>query len=54
MVDDCIRFCNPQTRLCIAMGITCDEENIRTLPLAEWRRRKPDLPKTPCIFLLYK
>lgn len=54
MVDDCIRFCNPQTHLCIAMGITCDEENIRTLSLDEWRRRKPDLPKTPCIFLLYK
>ena len=54
MVEDCIRCCRPQTRLCIAMGITCEEEQIRTLPIAEWSRRKPDLPKTPCIFLLYK
>lgn len=54
MVDDCLRYCRPQTRLCIALGITCEEENIRTLTLAEWARRKPQLPKVPCIFLLYK
>ncbi|MBQ8422685.1 MAG: SAM-dependent methyltransferase [Coprobacter sp.] len=54
MVDDCLRYCRPQTRLCIALGITCEEETIRTLTLAEWARRKPQLPKEPCIFLLYK
>ncbi len=54
MVEDCIKYCRPQTRLCIALGITCEEESIRTLTLAEWSRRKPQLPKVPCIFLLYK
>lgn len=54
MVDDCLRYCRPQTRLCIALGITTAEESIRTLTLAEWARHKPSLPKTPCIFLLYK
>ena len=54
MVDDCLRYCRPQTRLCIALGITTAEESIRTLTLAEWARHKPVLPKTPCIFLLYK
>ena len=54
MVEDCLRYCRPQTRLCIALGITTGEESIRTLSLAEWAKRKPALPKTPCIFLLYK
>ena len=54
MVEDCLRYCRPQTRLCIALGITTGEESIRTLSLAEWAKRKPVLPKTPCIFLLYK
>jgi 16S rRNA (cytidine1402-2'-O)-methyltransferase len=54
MVEDCLRYCRPQTRLCIALGITTGEESIRTLSLDEWAKRKPALPKTPCIFLLYK
>ncbi len=54
MIEDCLRYCRPQTRLCIALGITTGEESIRTLSLAEWAKRKPALPKTPCIFLLYK
>lgn len=29
MVEDCLRYCRPQTRLCIALGITTGEESIR-------------------------
>lgn len=45
MVEDCLRYCRPQTRLCIALGITTGEESIRTLSLAEWAKRKPALPR---------
>ena len=45
----------PQTRLCIAAGITTADEWIRTQTVAEWRRTTlPDLSKTPAIFLFGK
>lgn len=43
----------PQTRLCIAAGITTQEEYIRTLRISEWKSTKlPDLSKVPAIFLI--
>lgn len=45
----------PQTRLCIAAGITTDDEWICTRTVADWhRQRLPDLSKTPAIFLFGK
>lgn len=45
----------PQTRLCIAAGITTGDEYIRTLPISEWKKTKlPDLSKIPAIFLINK
>lgn len=42
----------PQTRLCIAAGITTDDEWICTRSVADWRRSTlPDLSKIPAIFL---
>ncbi|MBQ6434350.1 MAG: SAM-dependent methyltransferase [Bacteroidaceae bacterium] len=42
----------PQTRLCIAAGITTDNEWIRTQTVAQWKHTTlPDLSKTPAIFL---
>ena len=53
MVDDILKSCRPQTKLCIAANITCDDEYIRTKTLKEWKGKVPDLSKIPCIFLLY-
>lgn len=53
MVEDILRHCRPQTRLCIAANITCPDEFIRTLTVGQWRGHVPDLAKKPCIFLLY-
>ena len=42
----------PQTRLCIAAGITTADEWIHTHSVSEWRHATlPDLSKTPAIFL---
>lgn len=55
MIEELLRTCRPQTKLCIAAGITCPEEYIRTLSVQEWKRTpRPDLNKIPAIFLIYK
>lgn len=56
MIDELLRTCRPQTRLCIAAGITCPEEYICTRSISEWKNAKdlPDLSKIPSIFLIYK
>lgn len=54
MIDEILRTCRPQTRLCIAAGITCPEEYIRTLTVREWKQTpRPDLAKVPAIFVLF-
>lgn len=54
MIDDLISVCRPQTKLCIAANITCDDEFIRTMSLKDWKKSIPELSKIPCIFLIYK
>lgn len=54
MLEDLIKNCRPQTRLCIASNITCDDESIITKTIAEWAKGKKELPRVPSIFLIYK
>lgn len=54
MMEDIIRNCKPQTKLCIAANITCEGEFIKTKTVKEWQGKLPDLNKIPCIFLIYK
>ena len=55
MFDALLQHLRPQTRLCIAAGITTSEEWIHTHTVQEWRSLGlPDLSKTPAIFLLGK
>lgn len=54
MMEDILKACRPQTKLCIAANITCDGEYIKTKSLKEWKGKLPDLTKIPCIFLIYK
>lgn len=54
LFEEILRSCRPQTRLCVAAGITCVEEFIRTRTVQEWKRHPlPDLSKVPAIFLIY-
>ena len=54
LVEDLVRSCRPQTRLCVASNISCEDEYIRTLSIREWSKAKYDLHKKPTIFLLFK
>ena len=55
MFQSLLAALRPQTRLCIAAGITTQDEYIRTLRISEWKNTKlPDLSKIPAIFLINK
>ena len=52
LLQDLLAVCLPQTRLCIAAGITTQEAYIRTQTVAEWKKTEVDIHKKPCIFLI--
>jgi len=55
MFQSLLNTLRPQTRLCIAAGITTEDEYIRTLRISEWKGvERPDLSKVPAIFLINK
>ena len=54
MMEDIVKNCRPQTKLCIVANITCEDEYIKTKTVKEWQGKLPDLSKIPCIFLIYK
>lgn len=52
LFNELLRNCNGNTLVCIASDITGPNEFIKTLPVAEWKRNVPELPKLPTLFLL--
>ena len=55
MFDTIISALKPQTKLCVAAGITCAEEYIKTKTCEQWKKDKlPDFGKVPAIFLIGK
>ena len=54
MLETLVSVCRKDTRLCIAAGITCQEEYIHTHSIEEWKKiSEPPINKVPAIFLLY-
>ena len=48
-----LRTCRPQTRLCVAAGLTCPEEFIKTRTIQDWKKHPlPDLSKVPAIWVI--
>lgn len=55
LLEDFIKFLNPNTKLCIAANINHPtEEFIKTLKISEWKNKKPELHKIPAVFVLGK
>ncbi len=54
LAEDILLHCKPQTRLCIAMHISCDDESIVTRSVKAWKGKLPDMHKKPTVFLIYK
>ena len=47
--------CRKETRLCVAVNLTCPSEHIESHSIQEWKKREaPFMQKVPAIFLLYR
>lgn len=54
MIADILTACHPSTRLCIAAGLTTEQQFLRTKTVKEWKKATlPDLAKIPTIFAIY-
>lgn len=55
MFEAVLKACRPETKFCVASGITGGNEFIKTKSIAQWKKEAaPRLNKVPTIFLLYK
>ena len=52
LLNDVLNTCHPQLKLCIAADITGENEFIKTLTVSDWKKKLPDIHKTPAIFIL--
>ena len=53
LMESLTKACADKTMLCVAVNITAANESIKTQPIAEWKKKMPELHKQPAIFLLY-
>ena len=54
LAEDILRQCKAQTKLCIAMNISCENEYIVTKKVGAWKNTLPKMHKQPCVFLIYR
>jgi 16S rRNA (cytidine1402-2'-O)-methyltransferase len=47
-----LKTAHPKTRLCVAVSLTSENENIWSMTVGEWKKNIPLLHKQPAIFLL--
>ena len=52
ILEDLLRNCRDNTLLCVAQNITAPDASIRTQRIADWKRQKHSMEKTPTVFLL--
>jgi 16S rRNA (cytidine1402-2'-O)-methyltransferase len=53
LLEEILKTCKPNTRLCIACNLTGEDELVKTQTIAAWKMAPPDLHKKPTIFLLF-
>ena len=52
LLDDLLKNCQNNTRICIAQNITAVNAYIKTRTAADWKKNKPSLEKAPAVFLM--
>ncbi|WCT12707.1 SAM-dependent methyltransferase [Mucilaginibacter jinjuensis] len=53
LLEEILKSCKPNTRLCIACNLTAEDELVKTQTVVAWKKATPDLHKKPTIFLLF-
>jgi 16S rRNA (cytidine1402-2'-O)-methyltransferase len=51
LFQNLIRTLNDTTMLTVATDVTGAEERIKTIPVRQWKKESPELPKLPTVFL---
>jgi len=54
MLEELLKSCSPKTKLCVAVNLTGEDEQIISQPIESWKKQKADFHKKPAIFLLYR
>ncbi|MGV3705698.1 MAG: SAM-dependent methyltransferase [Arcticibacter sp.] len=54
IIEELLRTCSDKTRLCVAVNLSGENEQIISIPIEQWRKKKVDFHKIPAIFLLMK
>ncbi len=53
MLETMLQNLKPSTKICIAAGITTEQEHIVTKTVEKWKKSKlPEFEKVPCVFLI--
>ena len=53
LLDELLKHCNPNTRLCIAANLTAIDEKIISKTIKEWKQTEISIHKIPAVFVLY-
>jgi 16S rRNA (cytidine1402-2'-O)-methyltransferase len=53
LLENLLKACQPQTRICIAVDLTSADESIQTKTVQLWKSTSIQLHKRPAIFLLH-
>lgn len=54
MLEEILKSCKPETRLCVACDLTSENEFVQTKTVKDWKAAVPELHKRPAIFLIFK
>ena len=52
MWEDLLKYCQSTTRICLGCDLTTETEWIETHSVYEWKKRKVDFQKRPCVFMI--
>ena len=53
MLQDICSACKPDTLVCVASNLTCPDERVVVKSVGDLKKSPVDLPKIPCIFLIF-
>jgi len=54
LLADLLAACQPTTMIAIGADLTMESEFVNTLPVSEWKKKKPELHKRPAVFIIGK